>query len=351
MWTTSSLDIVLTPTAIALGNFDGLHRGHQQVITPTLNQSASSQQQVSSRQFSQTDFSSSVELSSCRTSTSIPNSTEAEHCYSTVVTFHPHPQQFFTGRTKPLLTPHDEKVEQLKQLGVEQLVLLPFNHDLAALTPRQFVEKIIVEQLHARRVSVGFDFQFGKNRAGTAVDLQEIAAQFGVEVIIVSRYPCEQGERISSSLIRQALQQGEIQRATHLLGRYYQLVGEVVTGQQLGRTIGFPTANLQLPQDKFLPRYGVYAVWVKQQSQQQADSSPQMGVMNIGCRPTVAGEHPTVEVHLLDWSGDLYGKTLAVDLVEFLRPEQKFASVEQLKSQIELDCLKATKILQDNQSC
>jgi riboflavin kinase/FMN adenylyltransferase len=350
VWITSSLDIVLTPTAIALGNFDGLHRGHQQVIAPTLNQSASSQRQVSPRQFSQADFLFSVERSSGKTSTSISDSTEAEHCYSTVVTFHPHPQEFFTGRTKPLLTPHDEKVEQLKQLGVEQLVLLPFNHDLAALTPRQFVEKIIVEQLHARRVSVGFDFQFGKNRAGTAVDLQQIAAQFGIEVIIVSRYPCEQGERISSSLIRQALQQGDIQRAQHLLGRYYQLVGEVVKGQQLGRTIGFPTANLQLPPDKFLPRYGVYAVWVKEKSSQPAEASPQMGVMNIGCRPTVAGENPTVEVHLLDGSGDLYGKTLAVDLVEFLRPEQKFASVEQLKSQIELDCLKATKILQDNQS-
>lgn len=325
------------------------------MITPTLKWSAASQWQVSPRQLSQTklteaDISSSVDISSCPTSTSISNSTETEHCYSTVVTFHPHPQQFFTGQTKPLLTPHNEKIERLKQLGVEQLVLLPFNHDLAALTPHQFVENILVNQLHARRISVGFDFQFGKNRAGTALDLQEIAAQFGIEVIIVSRYPCEQGERISSSLIRQALQQGEIQRATHLLGRYYQLVGEVVKGQQLGRTIGFPTANLQLPPDKFLPRFGVYAVWVTEKSPQQAESSPQMGVMNIGCRPTVAGEHPTVEVHLLNGSGDLYGKTLAVNLVEFLRPEQKFASIEQLKSQIELDCLKATNILQDNQS-
>jgi riboflavin kinase/FMN adenylyltransferase len=351
VWITSSLDIVLTPTAVALGNFDGLHRGHQRVIYPTLNVSVPSHWAISSRQPSQALL---THTDSPFTWSSSVNSyllelEAGEHCYSTVVTFDPHPQEFFTGKTKPLLTPYDEKVEQLKQLGVEQLVLLPFNHDLAALTPDQFVEEILVKQLHACRVSVGFDFQFGKNRSGTAIDLQQIAAHHGVEVIIVPRYPCEQGERISSSLIRQALQQGEIQRVQQLLGRPYQLVGQVVQGQQLGRTIGFPTANLQLPPDKFLPRYGVYAVWVRQH-QQGTESAPQMGVMNIGCRPTVEGEHPTVEVHLLHGSGDLYDQTLSVDLVDFLRPEQKFASIEQLKAQIELDCVKATEILKDDQS-
>ncbi len=339
MWITSSLDIVLTPTAVALGNFDGLHRGHQRVIYPTVNVSVASRGEISVRQ------SSSVNSFPWETSTSASNPPEGEHCYSTVVTFHPHPQEFFTGKTKQLLTPHEEKVQQLKQLGVEQLVLLPFNHDLASLTPRQFVEEILIQQLHSRRISIGFDFQFGKNRSGTAIDLQKIAANYGVEVIIVPRYPCEQGERISSSLIRQALQQGDIQRVQQLLGRPYQLVGPVVPGQQLGRTIGFPTANLQLPPDKFLPRYGVYAVWVQRPSQPNTDFSPQMGVMNIGCRPTVEGQQPTVEVHLLHWSGDLYDQNLSVELVEFLRPEQKFASVEQLKAQIELDCVKAREIL------
>ncbi|MGB3535395.1 MAG: bifunctional riboflavin kinase/FAD synthetase [Microcoleaceae cyanobacterium] len=357
MWITSSPNIVLTPTAVALGNFDGLHRGHQRVIDPTLNASDKSQwptsaQQLSQVQSTQADFSPSFSLSDSASvgqlSTSLSSSrAAAEYCYSTVVTFHPHPQEFFTGKTKPLLTPHDEKVERLKQLGVEQLILLPFNRDLAVLTPDQFVENILVKQLHARRVSVGFDFQFGKNRAGTAIDLQSIAADYGIEVIIVPRYPCEQGERISSSLIRQALQQGDVQRAQQLLGYYYRLVGQVVQGQQLGRTIGFPTANLQLPPEKFLPRYGVYAVWVELQPQPGQESCRKMAVMNIGCRPTVAGESPTIEVHLLNYSGDLYHQTLSVDLVEFLRPEQKFESIEQLKAQIELDCVRATEILND----
>ena len=225
--------------------------------------------------------------------------------------------------------------------GVEQLVLLPFDWDLAALSPQQFVEKILVKQLCSVRISVGEDFRFGKARTGTAIELQAIAADYGIPVIIVPLHTCED-KRISSSSIRQALDQGDLQCVNQLLGRPYTLTGPVVKGQQLGRTIGFPTANLQPTPEKFLPRQGVYAV---QAFIEEEEEGTKLGVMNIGHRPTVDGTIPTIEVHLLDWSGDLYGKTITVQLKNFLRPEQKFASLEALKAQIQTDCVLAKSFL------
>jgi len=316
VWVTCSTELIKTPTAVALGKFDGVHRGHQKVIQPILHKSA-----------------------------------DTERIYSSVVTFFPHPQEFFTGKPRRLLTPLDEKVQQLEQLGVEQLVLIPFNKELTALTPEQFVEQIIVEKLQASRISVGQDFCFGSQRSGTAIDLQILAANYGIPVTIVplETHPddsslIEEETRISTSLIRQILEVGHIQRANRLLGRAYTLIGTVVKGQQLGRTIGFPTANLQLPQDKFLPRKGVYAVRVSSAiAMSHITLNNHWGVMNIGDRPTVNGTNLTVEVHLLDWSGDLYEQKLQIQLEKFLRPEQKFASLEALKTQIQLDSTIARK--------
>ncbi len=262
------------------------------------------------------------------------------HIYTTVVTFNPHPREFFSGQTRKLLTSQAEKAQQLSLLGVEQLVLLPFNRELASLSPEEFVEKILVQQLQATQVSVGEDFCFGYRRTGTSADLKAIASSYRIDVTIVSLQTCE-GERISSSAIRQALQQGDILQANRLLGRPYTLAGVVVKGQQLGRTIGFPTANLQLPPEKFLPRQGVYCVRVHGSSL----TSSQPGVMNIGQRPTVDGTSLTVEIHLLDWSGDLYGHTLTVSLEQFLRPEQKFDSLDALNRQIQADCEAARAFL------
>jgi riboflavin kinase/FMN adenylyltransferase len=294
VWTTSSLTNALTPTVVALGNFDGIHQGHQQVISPVLN--------------------------------------DNPQLRSTVVSFSPHPKEFFTGQPRKLLTPRAEKAFQLSAIGVEQLILLPFNRELAALTPQQFVEEILVNHLQAIRVSVGQDFRFGCKRSGTATDLQAIAAQFGIEVTIVPLLTF-QGERISSSVIREALQEGNLQGANRMLGRSYGLLGEVVQGQQLGRTIGFPTANLQLPPEKFIPKQGVYGVRVS-----GVGIDRELGVMNIGNRPTVNGTKQTIEVHLLNWSGDLYGQMLTVELEQFIRPEQKFTSLDDLKAQIKADC-------------
>lgn len=316
MWVTSSTELIQTPTAVALGKFDGVHRGHQRVIQPILHKPA-----------------------------------DAERIYPTVITFEPHPQEFFTGKSRRLLTPVDEKVRHLELLGVKQLVLIPFNKELTALTPEQFVEQIIVEKLQAARISVGQDFCFGSKRSGTATDLQLLVAKYGIPVTIVpletheDDLPVQQEEtRISTSFIRQTLETGDVEKANRMLGRAYTLIGRVVKGQQLGRTIGFPTANLQLPEDKFLPRQGVYAVRVSDISQPDnpditLNNCP--GVMNIGDRPTVNGTHLTVEVHLLDFAGDLYAKKLQIQLEKFLRAQQKFASLEALKAQIQLDCTTA----------
>ncbi|QLE56874.1 bifunctional riboflavin kinase/FAD synthetase [Nostoc sp. TCL26-01] len=350
VWVAASTELVLTPTAVALGKFDGVHLGHQRVIQPVLQSTRSAQAEGESE-----NVPPSVLIGN-------PPVAPLKRIYSTVVTFRPHPHEFFTGQPRTWLTPLDEKVQQLRSLGVDQLVLLPFDKELSALSPEEFVEKILVQQLRCQQISVGQDFCFGKQRRGTAMDLQLIAAKYQIPVTIVPLHTSDglfldetncssldspQEAPISTSLIRQDLESGDIKNANRLLGRPYTLIGDVIEGEQLGRTIGFPTANLELPKDKFIPRQGVYAVLVEILSETPDATIPSdiLGVMNIGNRPTVNGTYSSVEVHLLDWSGDLYGKKLAVKLVEFLRPEQKFPSLEALKNQIQQDCTVAREVL------
>ena len=310
IFVTSSLKNILQPAIIALGNFDGIHQGHQQVIKSILTPSPS---------FANT--------------------------YSTLVTFTPHPQEFFTGRKKQLLTPIPEKVEFLQQLGIKQLILLPFDRELASLTPAQFVEDILIKQIKVEFISVGEDFRFGHRRQGNAEQLKSEAAQYRVKVVITPEQTIEinhQSTRISSSCIRDALCQGNLNIVKAMLGRDYQIKGKVIEGQKLGRTIGFPTANLEIPPEKFLPGKGVYTVMVNGDKSNLTDL---WGVMNIGDRPTVSGKNISIEVHILDWKGDLYGENLTVTLINFLRPEQKFNSLDALKIQIQKDCQQARKSL------
>lgn len=290
------------PTAIALGNFDGVHIGHRHVIAPILPSALSGNH---------------------------------HHLTSTVVSFSPHPQEFFSKQLRSLLAPFDEKVALLESLGVEQLVLLPFNADLAKLTAAEFIQKILMDSLQVKLISVGFDFHFGQKRQGNVTDLKNV---WGDHLTVIPEQTMLLNDsapiRISSSNIRTALAKGEVDLAKAMLGRPYNLVGKVIQGKQLGRTIGFPTANLDLPAQKCLPRDGVYAVLVNISS----NPKPILGVMNIGLRPTVNGDRRSVEVNLFDWQGDLYDQELNVDLVKYIRPEQKFASLDALKEQIQADC-------------
>jgi riboflavin kinase / FMN adenylyltransferase len=343
VWIASTLETVKTPTVIALGNFDGVHRGHQTVIAPVITAARSIKARVMKP----------VEpvlagVAASEAAGEAASEPDRSSPLATVVMFHPHPQEFFSGQSRLLLTPIQEKALLLEQMGIEQLVVIPFDRDLASLSPTEFVEQILIERLQTQQISVGRDFRFGCKRQGTITDLQEIAAQHQIPVEVAPLY-LQQGERISSSAIRQFLSQGQISQVNQLLGRAYSLTGLVVAGQQLGRTISFPTANLQLPPNKFLPRLGVYSVWVELPADSGADSGAasvlQPAVINLGRRPTVAGEQLTVEAHLLDWTGDLYGQTLTVRLHQFLRPEQKFPSLDALKHQIQQDCDRARILL------
>jgi riboflavin kinase / FMN adenylyltransferase len=339
VWVTSRADTALKPIAAALGNFDGIHLGHQQVIAPILPSQLSAVQDSNSDR--QSPGPKSPGPQSPGPKSPGPKSPGPQ---STVITFYPHPKDFFTGQRRTLLTPLDEKVQVLRQLGLQQLVLLPFDRALAALPPEQFIEEILIQQLQVECISVGTDFHFGKDRKGNTEQLRAIAQRHGITVHTID-LELSQGDRISSSRIRAALNQGDMATANALLGRPYVLSGKVVAGQQLARQLGFPTANLSIPPEKFLPAKGVYAVQV----QVGYDERLYPGVMNLGDRPTVQGQaplRPTAEVHLFNWQEDLYGQTLRVSLRQTLRPEQKFESLTALQAQIRQDCDQAQQALQ-----
>lgn len=343
MWITSSLATAKTPTTVALGNFDGVHLGHQRVVLGahggdgTLGWPCAEASHLAGC--------SAVDGGSLAGETGVAGSTgivdgnaDSEPVNAepipTVVTFLPHPQEYFTGRSRQLLTPLQEKARLLSTWGIRQIVLLPFTPELAQLSAPAFVQDILLDRLQASHISVGADFRFGHQRRGTAAMLQHLAMAQGVSVAVV---PLRQlrGERISSSRVRHALAKGDCTTAAELLGRPYRLRGRVVKGQQLGRTLGFPTANLQIPTDKLLPRMGVYSAMVTGDC---LGPKPLPGVMNIGQRPTVQGQKTTVEVHLLNWLGNAYDTELTVNLCQYVRPEQTFASLEDLKHQIQQDC-------------
>jgi riboflavin kinase / FMN adenylyltransferase len=274
--------------AVALGNFDGVHLGHCAVIEAVIGRSG------------------------------VP----------TVLTFDPHPREFFSKETGFLLTPGTEKLELIAESGIAQVIVVPFGPELAATEARDFMIQFLSQGLQAQFISVGWNFRFGKGRLGTTEMLQAFAREKGFDIEILAERRLSE-ERVSSSAIRVALGEGNLPLAHQLLGRSYSLSGEVISGDQRGRQLGFPTANLRIDPRKFLPVNGVYIVKV---------SEPDAwGLMNIGLRPTFDGHERRVEVHLLDFEGDLYGKWLRVSLQTFLRPERKFAAFEELITQIQQD--------------
>ncbi|WP_248926325.1 bifunctional riboflavin kinase/FAD synthetase [Paenibacillus hamazuiensis] len=280
---------------LAIGEFDGVHLGHAEVIRRA------------------------VTLA------------EKLHLPCSIMTFHPHPRQVL-GQAKyvKLLTPLEEKLKQFERLGVQYTYMVAFDTDFMRVSPEQFVEQVLIP-MKVDTVIVGFDFTFGYKGLGTPDTLCELAkGRFAVEVV----RPFHQGgSKVSSTLIREHLAEGKVEQAARLLGRPYRLEGDVVHGHKRGRTIGFPTANIAVSSSYVLPMNGVYAVRVF------TEGTVFNGVMNIGVKPTFADDEskPTVEAHLFDFSGDLYGKKAAVELISFIRAEQKFASVEQLIAQIQRD--------------
>jgi len=293
----------LLPTALAVGSFDGLHAGHRRVIEMVT-----------------------------QNTPGIP----------TVVSFWPHPREVLYGETRLRLDLPSEKTSLLEPLGVKQLVLVPFDPALAALTPEKFVNQILIETLQAKRIAVGENFRFGRNREGNVYTLQKIASYAGIEVSIAPILEDSEG-RMSSSRIRSALKEGDLETAEKLMGRSYRFQGNVVSGRGLGRGLGWPTANLQIDGRKFLPVQGVYAAWVWIPQKK----TPFSAVMNLGPQPTVDPTSPSaVEVHLLDIEIDLTDKELIVEPVQKLRSQKRFASLEELSNQIGLDAKLARTILE-----
>ncbi|VAV91565.1 FMN adenylyltransferase / Riboflavin kinase [hydrothermal vent metagenome] len=288
--------------SIALGNFDGVHKGHVQVIR------------------------------------SAAKAASAKKCDLGVAVFHPHPKQFFMPSSAPSnLQSAAGRARSIQNLGAKVFYQLPFDRAMSLMSDADFAQKVLHEGLGITHVSVGENYRFGRDRVGTATSLQALGQQFGFSVDAV---PLAGGEqRYSSTRVREALQAGDCETASSILGRLWSVEGRVEFGQQRGRTIGVPTANLSLA-EYIRPRFGVYAAF----AQIEGEGPVLPGVVNIGTRPTLEGKEERLEMHLFDFTGDLYGRMLDVSLLHFLRDEKKFDGLDQLKNQIGQDIKKAQKL-------
>jgi riboflavin kinase/FMN adenylyltransferase len=288
-----------------IGNFDGVHLGHQAVLT---------------------------QLAMKADMLNLP---------AVVITFEPQPFEYFVPEKAPArLSRFREKVEALRAYSIQKLCVLRFNRQLAEMQAKTFIQKLLVEGLNVRYLVVGDDFRFGKDRQGDFALLQQVGKQHGFQVVNMHTFAIED-MRVSSTRIREALQDGDLAVAEKLLGRPYRMSGRVAHGDKRGRKMGYPTANIHLHRAK-VPLNGVYAVQLY-----GIDEEPVNGVANIGVRPTISGsDKALLEVHLFDFKRDIYGEHVQVYFLKKLREEQKFASLEQLIEQIHIDSAQAKGFFQ-----
>jgi riboflavin kinase/FMN adenylyltransferase len=292
------------PLFLAIGVFDGVHRGHQAVI-----------------------------------------STSADHARSAngtpvVVTFDPHPMKVLRPSKAPhLLTATQHKIELIRDLGVRHLLVINFDKAFAATEPEDFVKQLVTNSKPLREICVGHEWSFGKARRGNLDLLGRLGAQFDFQVVGIPAVTLGSGEPVSSTAIRHAIEAGDLAKAAEMLGRKYTILGTVVQGEHLGKKIGFPTANLSAHNEQFPPN-GVYFAHAT------LDGIVHPGVVNLGYRPTVSREKSqrVLEIYLFDFDQEIYGKDIEVQFVQFLRPEQKFENLDTLARQIELDVQQARKL-------
>lgn len=259
-----------------------------------------------------------------------------------LMTFDPHPRMvlFPDDHGLKLLTTLDEKIIALEKEGIDHLIVIPFTKDFSNQSSLQFIRDIVVNKIGTQVLVIGYDHRFGKNREGTFEHLKEFAPIYGFDVVEISEQDVDE-VAISSTRIRKALEAGDVVMASKYLGRYYEVSGQVMRGKQLGRTIGYPTANINIADpNKQLPADGVYAVQIFFNSRWYD------GMMNMGYRPTVDGKTHTIEVHLFDFDADLYDQTITIRYVDKLRDEMKFNGLDELKNQLEKDKLHAIAVLQ-----
>ena len=285
-----------SPTVATIGFFDGVHLGHRFLIQQ-------------------------VKVAATQTG-----------WQSSIITFPVHPRQVIQSEFQPqLLSSPEEKIELLASTGVDNCILLPFTRELSQLTAYEFMQ-LLYDKYKVRMLVIGYDHRFGHNRAETFEDYCRYGRELGIHIMQASAYTQEQ-DKVSSSAIRRALQTGDIRTATKFLGYHYYLEGTVVDGYKVGRKIGFPTANLRVDfPNKLIPSIGVYAVYV------YVNGEKHKGMLNIGYRPTINnGTDLSIEVHILDFQGDIYHQKMRIEFIDFLRPEEKFNSVDELVLQMQKD--------------
>ena len=283
-------------TIVTLGTFDGVHLGHNAILD------------------------------------TICNIAKQENLESVLLTFFPHPRLIISNDSEiKMLNTMAEKAMLLEQKGIQNFITHPFDKLFSELSPREFVEQVLIKQLNIQKIIIGYDHKFGKNRAANIIDLIAFGKEFDFEV---EEIPAKQVDEVSvsSTKIRNSLLEGKISLANAYLGYSYMLSGNVVKGNKLGRTIGFPTANIQISENyKLIPKNGAYIVTAI------VNNKTVFGMLNIGIKPTLGENLISIEVHLLDFSEDIYGQKMQVNVVERLRGEHKFESLEALKSQLEID--------------
>ncbi|WP_417784878.1 bifunctional riboflavin kinase/FAD synthetase [Tenacibaculum sp.] len=283
-------------TMVTIGTFDGVHIGHQEIIEKLVTE------------------------------------TKASNKKSVLLTFFPHPRMVLQKDVSiKLINTIDERAQHLEKLGLDYLIIHPFSREFSRLTALDFVRDILVNQLNISKLIIGYDHHFGKNREGNIEQLTEYSHLYDFTVEEIPAQDIDEVS-VSSTKIRKALANGHLKTANNYLGYNFSLTGKVVNGKQLGGKIGFPTANIDIPEDyKLIPKTGVYIV------KSIIDNTTIYGMMNIGNRPTVDGEHQTIEVHYFNFNQNLYGKELTIELLYYLRDEQKFDSVSGLISQLKKD--------------
>ena len=292
-------------TVATIGTYDGVHVGHRKILS-RLQESA--------------------------------KSVNGETC---IISFHPHPRLVLFPKDNPLrlLQTIDEKIATLESYGIDKLMLVPFTREFSRTTSEDFIRRILVETIGIRRIVIGYDHQFGKNREGSLEDLQKGSTQFGYEVEEIPAHQIDNA-KVSSTKIRNALLEGNVSHAATYLSYPYQITGKVRKGEQLGRTIGYPTANI-LPNDplKLIPSNGVYFVEVI------VDGTRHYGMMNVGTKPTVGEFERGIEVNIFDFDQDIYDQDITVVFRQWLRPELKFKSMEEMITAIEGDQKECMKIM------
>ncbi|MCH1960810.1 MULTISPECIES: bifunctional riboflavin kinase/FAD synthetase [Romboutsia] len=294
----------INKSVVTIGNFDGLHKGHQVLVKKAV----------------EYGFKNNIK--------------------SVVFTFDNHPANYFIKNSIKNIISNKEKEQRIKDMGIDLIISIPFDEYMTKISPREFVKDILIDKLGVKKIIVGYDFTFAKNKEGNVNLLKELCSEYNFELEIVNPIKID-NIRVSSTYIRNLIKDGQVSKVKKYLGHNYEIKGEVIHAKKLGRTIGFPTANIQGDKNMIIPKNGIYATKV------YIDGNTYYGATNIGFNPTVNGDKLSIETNILDFNEDIYGKIIKVEFLERIRDERKFSSLEELKQQLKKD----TNYVRENYVC